>query len=62
MIIATVGGLLFGLILKNFTDAAVPMLDSQLAAFSLLATYWTSRSAQRPRKAIRALKLVIAEQ
>ena len=24
-------------------DAAVPMLDSQLAAFSLLATYWTSR-------------------
>ncbi len=43
MIIAAVGGLLFGLILKNFTDAAVPMLDSQLAAFSLLATYWTSR-------------------
>ncbi|MFX5896073.1 nicotinamide mononucleotide transporter family protein, partial [Acinetobacter baumannii] len=43
MVIAAVGGLLFGLILKNFTDAAVPMLDSQLAAFSLLATYWTSR-------------------
>ncbi|WP_288420228.1 nicotinamide riboside transporter PnuC [uncultured Acinetobacter sp.] len=43
MIIAAIGGLLFGLILKNFTDAAVPMLDSQLAAFSLLATYWTSR-------------------
>lgn len=43
MIIAAVGGLFFGLILKNFTDAAVPMLDSQLAAFSLLATYWTSR-------------------
>lgn len=43
MIIAAVGGLLFGLVLKNFTDAAVPMLDSQLAAFSLLATYWTSR-------------------
>ncbi|WP_447511387.1 nicotinamide riboside transporter PnuC [Acinetobacter geminorum] len=43
MIIAAIGGLFFGLILKNFTDAAVPMLDSQLAAFSLLATYWTSR-------------------
>ncbi|HCC8381357.1 nicotinamide riboside transporter PnuC [Acinetobacter baumannii] len=43
MIIAAVGGLAFGLVLKNFTDAAVPMLDSQLAAFSLLATYWTSR-------------------
>ena len=43
MIIAAGGGLVFGLVLKNFTDAAVPMLDSQLAAFSLLATYWTSR-------------------
>ncbi len=43
MIMAAIGGLIFGLILHNFTDAAVPMLDSQLAAFSLLATYWTSR-------------------
>lgn len=43
MVIAMVFGLLFGLILKHFTDAAVPMLDSQLVAFSLLATYWTSR-------------------
>ncbi|WP_151965332.1 nicotinamide riboside transporter PnuC [Acinetobacter soli] len=43
MLIAAVAGLSFGLILKHFTDAAVPMLDAQLAAFSLLATYWTSR-------------------
>ncbi|KXZ67347.1 Nicotinamide riboside transporter PnuC [Acinetobacter venetianus] len=43
MLIAAIGGLIFGLVLKHFTDAAVPMLDSQLAAFSLLATYWTSR-------------------
>ena len=43
MLFAAVGGLLFGLTLKHFTDAALPMLDSQLAAFSLLATYWTSR-------------------
>lgn len=43
MLIAAIGGLIFGLLLKHFTDAAVPMLDSQLAAFSLLATYWTSR-------------------
>lgn len=43
MIMAAVGGLFFGLSLHYFTDAAVPMLDSQLAAFSLLATYWTSR-------------------
>lgn len=43
LILAAVGGLVFGLGLKYFTDAALPMLDSQLAAFSLLATYWTSR-------------------
>ncbi|MEB3754078.1 nicotinamide riboside transporter PnuC [Acinetobacter sp. MD2(2019)] len=43
MAFALVSGLAFGLILKHFTDAAVPILDSQLAAFSLLATYWTSR-------------------
>lgn len=43
MLLAALGGLIFGLSLKHFTDAAVPMLDSQLAAFSLLATYWTSR-------------------
>ena len=43
MLLAALGGLIFGLTLKHFTDAAVPMLDSQLAAFSLLATYWTSR-------------------
>lgn len=41
--LALIFGVLFGLILKHFTDAAVPMLDSQLVAFSLLATYWTSR-------------------
>lgn len=41
--IAATVGLVFGLILKYFTDAAVPILDAQLAAFSLLATYWTSR-------------------
>lgn len=43
LIMAACVGLLFGLSLKYFTDAALPMLDSQLAAFSLLATYWTSR-------------------
>ena len=43
MTLAAMGGLVFGLTLHYFTDAAVPMLDSQLAAFSLLATYWTSR-------------------
>ncbi|MHA3083565.1 nicotinamide riboside transporter PnuC [Acinetobacter sp. ANC 3791] len=43
LIVSAIAGLAFGLILKNFTNAAVPMLDAQLAAFSLLATYWTSR-------------------
>ena len=43
MVLAALGGLLFGLSLHFWTDAAVPLLDAQLAAFSLLATYWTSR-------------------
>ncbi|WP_173910131.1 nicotinamide riboside transporter PnuC [Acinetobacter sp. Marseille-Q1618] len=43
MVLAAVGGFLFGWALHHFTDAALPWLDSQLAAFSLLATYWTSR-------------------
>lgn len=43
MAITAVGGLVFGLSLHYFTDAALPLLDSQLAAFSLLGTYWTSR-------------------
>jgi nicotinamide mononucleotide transporter len=43
MALAALGGLLFGLSLHFWTDAAVPLLDAQLAAFSLLATYWTSR-------------------
>ena len=43
ILLAALAGLVFGLSLKFWTDAAVPMLDAQLAAFSLLATYWTSR-------------------
>lgn len=43
MILAAIAGLAFGFSLQHFTDATLPMLDSQLAAFSLLATYWTSR-------------------
>jgi nicotinamide mononucleotide transporter len=42
-LLSALAGLAFGLSLKFWTDAAVPMLDAQLAAFSLLATYWTSR-------------------
>lgn len=43
MILTACVGAVFGFGLKWFTDAAVPLLDAQLAAFSLLATYWTSR-------------------
>ena len=43
MLLAATAGAIFGLSLKYLTDAAVPLLDAQLAAFSLLATYWTSR-------------------
>lgn len=38
-----IAGAVFGLSLQYFSDAAVPLLDGQLAMFSLLATYWTSR-------------------
>lgn len=38
-----IAGAVFGLSLQHFSDAAVPLLDGQLAIFSLLATYWTSR-------------------
>lgn len=38
-----IAGAVFGLSLQHFSDAAVPLLDGQLAMFSLLATYWTSR-------------------
>lgn len=43
MVLALIGGLLFGLGLHYFTDASLPILDAQLAAFSLLATYWTTQ-------------------
>lgn len=36
-------GLLFGLSLKWWTQASLLLLDAQLTAMSLLATYWTSR-------------------
>ena len=36
-------GLIFGLSLMQWTQASVPLLDAQLAALRLLATYWTSR-------------------
>ncbi|SDB89659.1 nicotinamide riboside transporter PnuC [Acinetobacter boissieri] len=43
LILAAVFGVLFGWGLHQFTNASLPILDAQLASFSLLATYWTSK-------------------
>lgn len=43
LLFAMILGLCFGWFLKTFTDASLAMLDAQLAAMSLLATYWTSQ-------------------
>ena len=43
ILITIILGGLFGAILAYWTDAAVPWLDAQLAAFSLLATYWSTQ-------------------
>ena len=43
LVFASISGLIFGLALQNFTEASLPILDAQLAAFSLLATYWTAQ-------------------
>ncbi|MBF7682895.1 nicotinamide mononucleotide transporter [Acinetobacter sp. B5B] len=43
MVYAAIFGIVFGWTLHQFTNAALPILDAQLASFSLLATYWTSK-------------------
>ncbi|RKG29899.1 nicotinamide riboside transporter PnuC [Acinetobacter tianfuensis] len=43
LFLTAIAGAIFGAGLRFLTDAAVPWLDAQLAAFSMLATYWTSR-------------------
>lgn len=42
LVLASICGAIFGWILNQFTNAALPVLDSQLTFFSLLSTYWTS--------------------
>lgn len=43
LLVTAIAGVVFGAALRFLSDAAVPWLDAQLVAFSLLATYWTSR-------------------
>lgn len=43
LMVGAVTGYAFGLFLHSFTDAAVPWLDAQLTAFSLVASLWAAR-------------------
>ena len=37
------GGLVLGLLFSTYTQASLPWLDSMLASFSLVASYWAAR-------------------
>lgn len=39
----TAGSILLGFLMANYTNAAVPHIDSTLASFSLVATWWQTR-------------------
>lgn len=43
LITTIIFGFIFGTLLHQFTNASLPLVDAQLAALSLLATYWTSQ-------------------
>ena len=41
--IGAVGGLFLGLLFSVYTQASLPWLDSMLASFSLVASYWAAK-------------------
>lgn len=43
LLIGTAAGLLLGLLFSTYTQASLPWLDSMLASFSLVASYWAAR-------------------
>ncbi|MGA8884307.1 MAG: nicotinamide riboside transporter PnuC [Acinetobacter sp.] len=43
LLIGTAGGLVLGLLFSTYTQASLPWLDSMLASFSLVASYWAAR-------------------
>ncbi len=43
LLIGVAGGLLLGLLFSSYTHAALPWLDSMLASFSLVASYWAAK-------------------
>lgn len=43
LVAGTAAGLVLGLLFSAYTQASLPWLDSMLAAFSLVASYWAAR-------------------
>lgn len=43
LLIGTAAGLVLGLLFSAYTQASLPWLDSMLASFSLVASYWAAR-------------------
>ncbi|CAM4338894.1 nicotinamide riboside transporter PnuC [Acinetobacter pragensis] len=43
LVAGTATGLVLGLLFSAYTQASLPWLDSMLAAFSLVASYWAAR-------------------
>ena len=41
--IGVIAGLIIGALFAHFTEAALPWLDSMLASFSLVASYWAAK-------------------
>ncbi len=43
IVVGAAGGLFLGLLFSVYTKASLPWLDSMLASFSLVASYWAAR-------------------
>lgn len=43
LLIGAAAGLVLGLLFSTYTQASLPWLDSMLASFSLVASYWAAR-------------------
>lgn len=43
LLTGTAAGLVLGLLFSTYTQASLPWLDSMLASFSLVASYWAAR-------------------
>lgn len=43
LVIGVIAGIVIGALFSYFTEASLPWLDSMLAAFSLVASYWAAK-------------------